>query len=285
MKYEEITYSHEHMVIDLQSKGSDDCYLNVAEDALDELMDLKQKGVVRIIDCSNRGIGRNIAVIKELSEKTGIDILWSTGYYKDPFFPEEVTQNSVEELCERMIHDIQEGAAFIGEIGTSNNEITALERKVFLASCMVHQVTKKPIITHTTLGTMAEEQVQIFQEHHVDLNQVILSHTALKNDEDMMLRLLSKGVYLAFDTIGKKSYLSDERRCELILSCCRHGFGDQLLLSMDLTRKSHLKKNKGVGYAYLIDHFIPMLEKNGVEPCQIKKMVSENIYNFIGRGK
>lgn len=284
MKYEDITYSHEHMVIDLRSKGSEDCYLNVAEDALDELMDLKKKGVARIIDCSNRGIGRNTTVIKKISEKTGIDILWSTGYYKDPFFPNEVLQNSIEELCEYMISDIHNGASLIAEIGTSKDEITDSERKVFIASCMAHQVTKVPIITHTTLGTMAEEQVQIFQEHHVALSKVVLSHTALKNDEEMMLRLLSKGIYLAFDTIGKKSYLSDECRCELILSCCRHGFADQLLLSMDLTRKSHLKKHGGVGYAYLIDHFIPMLEKIGVEPNQIKKMVSENIYNLIGRG-
>lgn len=36
-----ITYSHEHIVIDLsKEKHNDDCKLNIYEDALDELKDL-----------------------------------------------------------------------------------------------------------------------------------------------------------------------------------------------------------------------------------------------------
>lgn len=278
MKFENITYSHEHMVIDLShQKHNSDCYLNVYEEALDELKQLHQLGVVRLVDCSNHGIGRDIAVIKKIEKETGIQILYSTGFYKDPFFPDFFESMSQEELADMMIQDINNGATFIGEIGTSLNEMTHLERKLFESAVIAHKKTQAPIITHTTLGTLAKEQVLFFKEKGADLSKIIISHTALGNDEKQMIELLEMGVNIAFDTIGKLNYQSDEKRADYLIACVEAGYVKQLFMSMDLTRQSHLLKNGGHGYAYLLNHFVPLLLEKGLSQASCEQILCKNM--------
>lgn len=278
-----ITYSHEHMVIDL-SKGKDnpDCYLNAYQEALEELKALKEKGVTRIVDCSNHGIGVDWDTIDKIEQETGIEIIKATGFYKDPFLPEGFEEKSVEELADLMIEDLNKGAKIIGEIGTSKNEITENERKVFLAACLAHKKTNAVIITHTTLGTMAKEQVKLFEEHDIPLKKVILSHVALADDQDLMLELAQKGVNLAFDTIGKLNYLNDEKRADFLIALVNAGFADQIVMSMDLTRQSHLTKNGGKGYAYLLDTFVPLLLEKGLSEADLEKILCHNFTRIMG---
>lgn len=283
MEFKNITYSHEHMVIDLsKQKNNEDCYLNVYEEALDELYDLKSKGVTRIVDCSNRGMGVNWDICRKIEEETGIEILLSTGYYKDPFYPNEVRENTADELANIMLEELNKGATLIGEIGTSKDEMTDSERKVFEAAVIAHKNSGAAILTHTTLGTYAREQIEFFKEHKVCLNKVILSHCALADDYQLLLDLAASGVYLAFDTIGKLNYLSDERHVEFILGLVEAGYSDQILMSMDLTRKSHLLKNGGNGFAYLLDSFVPRLLENGLDENILNKILSENFSRILG---
>lgn len=278
----DITYSHEHMIIDLSSgKNNQDCYLNILEEGLDELSKLKKLGVTRICDCSNNGIGKNYETIDKISELTGIKIIKSTGFYKDPFLPAYVNDASIEDLVDIMLEDIKNGAQIIGEIGTSKDEITDNEMKVFEAACIVANKNKLPIITHTTLGTMALEQIEIFKKYKVNLNRVIISHLALKNDLGLIEEVLKTGCNVAFDTIGKLSYLKDEIRAEFIKELVDKGYEKQLLMSMDLTRQSHLKKNGGPGYSYLIEEFVPLLLKCGVSQESINTIMSKNFSRIL----
>lgn len=282
MEFENITYSHEHMVIDLtKGKNDPDCYLNVFEDALDELKGLYDRGVRRVVDCSNRGMGVDWETNKKLSAETGIEIINSTGFYKDPFLPEYVPAKSVTELSEIMLDDIQHGAKVIGEIGTSKNEWTENEHKVFEAGVLAQRQTNAVIITHTTLGTLMKEQVQFFEENQVNLRKVIISHVALANDLGSIEEILHAGVNVAFDTIGKIKYLPDEDRIRFMKYFIEHGYEKQLLMSMDFTRKSHLKKNGGPGYAYLIDVFAPELLEAGVQEESLRQIMCRNFTEIM----
>ena len=284
MKLDNITYSHEHMVIDLtKGKNDPDCYLNLYQFALDELKEIKSKGVKRIVDCSNHGIGVDWQINQKIQEETGLTIINSTGCYKDPFLPQWFDDKSVEQLAELFLSDLNKGARVIGEIGTSKDRMTENEKKLFEASCLAyHKAEVKPvIITHTTLGSFALQQVQFFKEHDVDLHKVIISHTALANNIEMILELLKQGVNIAFDTIGKKKYLPDETRARFIKEAIDNGYRDQLLMSMDLTRQSHLKKNGGVGLSYLIDFFIPELLKLSVKESDIETITCCNFERIL----
>lgn len=285
-----ITYIHEHMTIDLSGvKNNIDCKLDDFEKTKKELLRLKELGVVRIVDVTNMGMGRNVEFITRLEKETGIEILMSTGYYKEPFFPEEVKNLSIEKLEEKLINDIKIGidrtnkkATFIGEIGTGFEKMTSLEEKVFIVASRVQKKTGVYISTHTSLGKLGHEQLDIIEKNGGNLEKVILGHTDLSKDIDYIETLLKRGVYISFDTIGKTNYLSEEKRIEYIKYLCDRGWENKILLSVDLTRQSHLKENGGIGYSYLLEEFVPKLLKNGVELEKIEKFLVENPKKILG---
>lgn len=288
-----ITYMHEHVTIDLsKEKNSDDCKLNLFSESKEEFCKLKERGVVRVVDLTNIGMGRDLEYIKKMEEKTGLEIVMATGYYKEPFLPEEVKTDTTDALAQKMIEEISVGisgsekkAGIIGEIGTGFTEITELEKKVFIAASIAQKATGVYISTHTSLGKLGHEQLDLFESQGVDLKKVILGHTDLANDLLYIESLLKRGVYIAFDTVGKIAYLPDERRVEFIKELCEKGYEDRLLISVDLTRKSHLAKNGGIGYLYLLDKFIPKLLEAGVKRDTIERILVENPNRILGECK
>lgn len=166
-----MTYMHEHITIDLSEvKNNEDCKLDVFPETVREFKSLYEKGVRNIVDVTNIGMGRNITYVQKVAEETGINIVFSTGFYQDSFYPIHVFRESKEKLAERMILEIVEGirgtdakAEVIGEIGTSYNKWTETEQKVFEAVVMAHKQTKKPISTHTSIGTLGHEQVEFLK--------------------------------------------------------------------------------------------------------------------------
>lgn len=286
----DISYMHEHITIDLSKEKNDiDCKLDLFEETKRELKKIKTLGVSRIVDVSNIGIGRNVNYVKRMEDETGINIFMSTGYYKDPFFPKEVKESTIEQLALIMINDINVGiegtnkkASFIGEIGTSFDTITDNEKKVFLSSAIAQKETNVFITTHTSLGKFGHEQLDILESENVNLERVILGHTDLSNNLDYIKSLLDRGVYIAFDTIGKVNYLPESTRLYFIKTLCDLHWEDKIILSLDITRRSHLEVNGGIGYAYLIENFIPMMKKYEIETEKITKMVSENPKRILG---
>lgn len=285
MKLKNMTYCHEHTTIDLSGVKKDlDCRLNCKEDTINEFKALKEKGVSRILDMTNRGMGRDIFYINDVSRKSGIDIIPSTGYYKEPYLPKEVYELNEEALSKILVKELMIGieetnvkAKIIGEIGTSLDHIEDMEKKVFSAASRAHLDTGAPIVTHTTLGKLGLEQLEIFQSFGVNLRSVVLSHIDLSGDLEYILRLLDKGVNIAFDTVGKINYESDENRAAWLKILCNKGYSKQIVLSMDITRKSHLKANGGIGYEYLIDKFLPRLYDLEINEQHIEDMLVNNI--------
>lgn len=284
-----ITYMHEHTTIDLSEvKNNEDCRLDVFPETVKEFKKLYEKGVRNIIDVTNIGMGRSITYVQKVAEESGINIIFSTGFYQDSFYPIQVFRETKEKLAERMIKEIVEGikgtdakAEIIGEIGTSYNKWTEAEKKVFEAVVIAHKETKKPISTHTSIGTLGHEQVEFFKKRGVDLNRVVIGHVDLTGDADYVLKMLKEGVYVEFDTIGKESYMPDRVRAEMLKKIQDKGYIDKVLLSMDITRKSHLEYKGGLGYSYLLDTFVPLLQSYGITSESIDKMLIHNPRAFM----
>jgi phosphotriesterase-related protein len=275
---------HEHLRIDLsKEKGDDDCLLDAFDDIRDELKALAARGLTRAVDMSCRGMGRDYEYLDRMEQETGLELIVSTGFYKDPFLPPEAEKGTVRELASLMVSDIEQGcegtlqkARIIGEVGSSLNRMTANEEKVFRAAAMAHEKTGVPISTHTTLGTLGVEQAILLTSLGVEPSRIIIGHLDLAGDLDRIYRVLDEGLYVEFDTIGKIKYLPDETRAAFISACCKRGYSGQLLLSMDITRKSHLKASGGSGYAYLVDHFLPALKEADVSAEAIADMLEHN---------
>lgn len=284
-----LTLMHEHITIDLSGpKNNLDCKVDCMDETIKEMKKLYEKGVRNILEMTNRGMGRDVRYIKKVADESGINIICSTGFYKEPFLPDYVYSMSVEELSELLIDDIKKGidgtnikAGMLGEIGTSKNTMTRLEEKVFLSVINAHKKTGVAISTHTTLGTYAIEQIQFFKKNDVDLSKVIIGHIELSNDIDYVLSVLKEGVYIAFDTIGKNNYLSDDIRVEMLKKIQDQGLINKVFLSQDISRKSNMEFMGGIGYSYLFDKFIPKLKENGITDDSINNMLLYNPKRFF----
>lgn len=279
-----ITYCHEHLCIDLSSQKQDeDANFDQTEEIIKELQWLKHKGVSSLVELTNRGMGRKITVLRQIAQQSGIQVIVSTGFYKEPFLPDYVYTTDEKGLTKLLVEDIECGieetkvrAHVIGEIGTSYNQVTATEEKVLRACAGAQVETGRPLSTHTTLGTMAIWQIQYLKKLGVDLTKLIIGHLDLNPEPEYLRNIASYGCYLGFDTIGKVNYQPDEKRIAAIQDLINHGHGKQILLSQDLTRKSHLKENGGIGYSYLMDDFVPRLLAAGISRQQLSQMLIDN---------
>jgi phosphotriesterase-related protein len=284
-----ITYMHEHTTIDLSGvKGLDDTNLNCKNETIAEYRELYAKGVRNIVDVTVLDMKRNPVYVQEVAEQTGINIIQATGFYTEKFLPFIVSEWSVTQLADLMIKEITTGIAdtsikaqIIGEIGSSKDGWTKKEKKVFEAAVIAHCATQVPITTHTTLGTNGLAQVQFFKERNVDLSKVVIGHLDLSGDIAYILQILNYGVYIEFDTIGKENYQPDSLRVKMLKEIEKSGFLDKVFLSMDITRKSNLKYQNGIGYSYLLDVFVPMMQNAGISQHFIDQMLITNPQIFF----
>ena len=283
------TWVHEHLHIDLSGfKNNLDCRLDQYDLICQEMKDLRALGVSNIIEMTNRYMGRSPQFMLDLMRETGINVVACTGYYQDAFFPEHVAARSGEQPAQELVDEIVIGidgtelkAGIIAEIGSSEGVITPLEEKVFIAAARAHIETGRPISTHTSFSTMGVEQLVLLQAHGVDLSRVTVGHCDLKDNLDNILRMIDLGAYVQFDTIGKNNYYPDEKRIGMLHELRNRGLLNRVMLSMDITRRSHLKANGGNGYDYLLTTFIPQLRQSGFSQADVDTMLRDNPSQFF----
>jgi phosphotriesterase-related protein len=275
---------HEHLYVDLSRvKKNEDTCLQDIELVTEDLESFAALGGKAIVEVTNEGMGRDAEQLAEISRKTGLQIIASTGCYKDPFIPDDKKKWNRDQFAEWMITEIKDGIGetgikpgVIGEIGSSLNEFKPIETELFHGAIEAAKSTKLPLSTHTTLGTCALEQINLFQKEGLFLEKVIIGHQDLNTNDDIVLEVLNSGAFAAMDTIGKENYRADEDRIRSLLTFIEKGFEDQLLLSSDLTRKSHLKSLGGQGYDIVLRSFIPALKSHGVSSSIINKLLIAN---------
>lgn len=263
---------HEHLSIDLSRiKKDPDTILDDEEGMLEELRDFHRLGGRSMVEVTNDGMGRNVNRLKRLSEKSGVHIVTCTGFYKDPFIPEYAQGWNADEFARHFIREAREGIegtrilpGVIGEVGTSKDEMKPIEKELLIGAALAGKETGLPVTTHTTLGTLGYEQVQLLTSQGLPVEQIIIGHQDLNPNKDEVLAVLETGVYIDFDTIGKNNYRPDEERIDFLLDFIERGYEKQILLSADLTRKSHWKKHGGPGYGLVLETFVPRLKAAGV---------------------
>lgn len=284
------TLMHEHITIDLSGVKKDlDCRLDCFDETVKEFQQLYEYGVRNILDVTNIGMGRDVDYIRRVEEASGIHIILSTGFYKEPFLPEFVHTQTPEELAGLVESEILEGigdtglhASVIGEFGTSKDQMTPMEEKVFAAMSMAASRMGVPVTTHTTLGTYGAQQAEYLISHGIAPEKIIIGHMDLSKDIEKILQVLDMGVNVGFDTVGKLAYCPDTFRVEALHEIVKRGRLSQVVLSMDITRKSHLKSGGGIGYVYLFEKFLPMLWESGFSKEQTDMLLIHNPKRILG---
>ncbi len=197
-------------------------------------------GVETICDPSCMFLGRDIDLMRRVSEESGLRIVACTGIYTYDHLPMYFLSRSPEEIAELFVHDITRGiqgtdvkAAFLkcaaDEPGVNENV-----EKVHRAVAKAHLETGVPIMAHSRPASdTAPRQVEIFEEEGVDLSSVQIAHTGDTDDLDYIERLLEKGVYIGMDRFGIEMYLPFDQRISTVLALLERGYAERMFLSAD----------------------------------------------------
>ncbi len=282
----------------------DNLRMNDYETQKKEILRFKNAGGATIVDATMPGIGRDPALLKKISEATGINVVMGTGFYVSSTHPDAMKSMTEQEIADMMIQEIKVGAegtgikaGVIGEIGISevfNEE----ERRVLRASAIAHKATGTSVLVHinpwTTNGL---EAADILLKNGVPPKKIAISHIDVENNMDYIYALLDKGVYIEFDNFGKEYYVdrearregyglfvSDVQRVECLKELIDNGYKSQILLSCDVCLKSCLRTYGGWGYDHVLVNVVPMMEDAGIANEDIYMMLTENPAEFLDNG-
>jgi phosphotriesterase-related protein len=218
-----------------------------------------------------------------MSEAAGVHVIGTTGFNKHIYFPDWVEKESIDQIKDRLVHDVTVGmdgsdakAGFL-KAGSWLQLIHPLEEKVTRAVARAQLETNAPIWLHTEAGTMGMEMLDILEEEGVDLSVVAVGHSDRNADPYYHLQLAKRGAYVQFDGPGKVKYYPDSTRVALIKNMIDNGFLEQLLISGDMGRQSYLHAyGGGPGFKYIITKFIPRLLDEGITQEQIDTIFIKN---------
>ncbi len=279
-----VCYAHEH-VFCRPPVEDPDLILDSEAAAVQELRWFREAGGQAIVEMSPSDYGRDVQALRRIAEATGVHLIATTGHHKEAFSGPWVQDRSVHELADRFIREIVEGVDGTGirtgviKAGSSLNQITPNEEKVFRAAAIAHRHTGAPISTHTEAGTMGLEQVALLKLEGVDPGRIIIGHVDRKLEWEYHLALARTGVYLSYDQISKEKYAPDRTRIAFIQRLIAEGYGKQILLGGDMARKSYwpgYRTGGGPGLTYILWRFVPWLRAEGVPEEAIQDLLIHN---------
>jgi len=283
---------HEHLLCDFIGAAETGPHRwrvdEVVETMLPYLLQARERGVRGFVDCTPAFIGRDVRVLRALSERTGVHILTNTGYYGaagDKFLPAHALAESPAELAARWISEWQEGIDGTGvrpgfiKIGVDPAagdppRLSEVDANLVRAAAIAHLETGLTAVSHTAQGAAALAQIALFEEAGAHPRGLIIAHTDAEPDPAWHREVATRGAWVSYDGIGRRPV---EEHVELIRAML-DGHADRLLLSMDSGWYNAGEPEGGEirEYNALMDQLLPALRAAGVSDAEIRKLTVEN---------
>jgi 5-phospho-D-xylono-1,4-lactonase len=172
--------------------------------------------------------------------------------------------------------------AGIIKCGTEYNNFNESGRKLVRVAAAAHRETGRPVITHTTAGTMGYEQASLLIELGVEPHRIALSHMDRNLDAGDHLRVTKLGAYVGYDCFGKAKYGPDSARLALLREMLDAGAGRRILIGNDLGRPSYWKSyGGGPGLDFVLTEFKQRFLASGFSEVEWTTLVQDNPRRFF----
>lgn len=249
-----MTLAHEHLYADVRPHAEQSAMPlppdpdDVVEVVLPYLQRIRQLGCRTLVDCTATTLGRDPALIRRLSEASGLHMLTVTGAYVAAggrFIPPYVLDETHAQLAARWIGEWNDGIDGTGvrpgliKLGVENDPLGETERKVLRAAALTHLRTGLVIAVHT--GPWAEvepgrnarcafAQLDLLQAQGVEPAAWIWVHAQNESLGNQHVLAARRGGWVSFDGFRpgqEEAYVRmiDRMRAENLL--------DRVLVSQD----------------------------------------------------
>ena len=273
--------------------------------AVRELQLTKETGVKTIVDCTPINLGRDVDILTEVADKSGMQIIASTGFYcqEEPW----MIGKPESELVRVMVDDIEKGmqgkAVKAGIIKVATDDTLGLTEnniRVLKAAAKAHLETGVPITTHSNAKQKTGLlQQDIFEEAGVNLKNVVIGHVGDSNDIGFLEEVLGRGSFIGMDRFGDNNFNPLRKRIDTLVKMIKRGHESHIILSQDSdvfidfgantweikrkkTPENRTPEERDLRY---IDRLVlPELRKSGVTEAQINKVLEDNPRRVFEQG-
>ena len=289
--------SHEHLFI---AEGQSSILipslrLDDFEKTSQELTAYRELGGISLVDAQPVGCGRIAGSLYDVSIRTGVNIISSTGFHKLVFYPENHWIHNMDDtaLLELFKGEIESGMFVDCDASLPSRRISSKAgliktasdtkgpsgeyRRYFEAAAEASRLTGRPILSHTEMGSGALEQIDLFTAHRIPVDSIIICHIdRVLTDMGYLLAVAETGVFMEFDTIGRFKYHSDEDEARFIKKLVEQGYEDRILIGLDTTRERMKSYGGSLGLDYILTSFIPLLKSTGITDTTVDKFTIGN---------
>jgi predicted metal-dependent phosphotriesterase family hydrolase len=280
--------THEHILVDFigadkidPSRYNADEVFNIA---LPKLLAVKEKGCQTLMECTPAWLGRDVKLLKRLSEASGLNIVTNTGYYGaagEKYLPAHAYTETAEQVAARWIAEWENGIDDSGikpgfiKSGVDKFPLSAVQQKMVEAATLTHLATGLTIGMHTGDGKAAMEELRIIQSKGISAQAWIWIHAQNEQNRELHIRAAKAGGWVSFDGVSAGSisscvdFLKDMKKENLL---------DHVLLSHDAGWYHVGEPNGGNynDYNTIAGKLIPALKENGFTEKEIRLLFFTN---------
>ncbi|MBM1104663.1 hypothetical protein JQC67_00800 [Aurantibacter crassamenti] len=208
-----LTLSHEHTMSNYGkdiSEASNYDSVQLFNQVIPYVKQLKALGVNSIFDCTTAYFGRRIDYLKKISEETGVQIITNTGFYgaaNDRYIPEFAYKASAQAIADIWIDEFKNGIegsqikpGFIKLGFDDGKSPSAIDTKLFEAGLLTHLSTGLTLAVHTGENLEAMLlQTQLLKKHNIHPSAWIWTHAYKLKDDATLIDLATQGAWISLD--------------------------------------------------------------------------------------
>ena len=293
-----VTLTHEHVLANFQSYeewarnpltyDQDE----VVKVVLPYLTRIHELGCRTFVDATASFLGRDPALIRRLSEESGLHMLTVTGNYaavENRFIPTYVYSDSTEELAQRWIDEWENGIGDTGirpgfiKLGFNGAALTDVEQKLIDAAAMTHLATGLTIGAHTGPAVSAFEQLASLEAAGVHPSAWIWIHAHNEKDLNRHIEAARRGAWISFDGLSADSVSEFVKKVARLRD---EGLLNRVLVSQDAGWYTVGEPRGGDFRTFetVFTEFIPALRDAGFTDAEIDTLFIDNPANAFSIG-
>ncbi|HTZ70878.1 MAG TPA: hypothetical protein VMB71_09535, partial [Acetobacteraceae bacterium] len=276
------------------------------DEALSRVVDAFQQlhayGVKTVVDPCPMDLGRDVAFIAEVAQRTGINLICATGVYTEAQgIPFTFRAMEVDAIADCLQREIEDGIGLSGirpgivKIATGDGQVSAYERKVLTAAARAAQRTGLVLLSHTDSASCGHDQIDIVTGEGIAPHRLVVGHCCGRDDHDYQAALARRGAYVGFDRFGIEIFNSDACRTKNVKQMIDAGLRDHVMVSQDKVN-CWLGGVPGFGdparvkeivpnwhMTHLFENIFPALRTMGVTDADLDHIVIENPRRYFAQ--
>lgn len=250
-------------------------------------------GVTTFVDGTSIDLGRDAGLLKRVSEKSGVNIVASTGLY---YFPSMLTsQRTADDLAEIFLYecengldgtDVKPGILKCAADGVLSDDTA----KRLTAVSIVQSKTGLPMYAHCSHNDdIAVKMMRIFDNKKVNPEKTVFGHVSRRLETEYLETILKEGYYICID----QSFDGSEKAvAQTVFELAEKGYENKILFSHDFplyndfstpdrTGKdfSLIRPKERIGFLY--NKLLPELKRVGFSNNELDKFLKLNALEVL----